>query len=178
VTVPATGPFRFCPNCGREGVGQWREGREFRCSCGFRFFQNVAAACGALVSHRGKYLFVERARDPAKGKLGLPGGFVDPGESIETALAREVGEEIGGRVENLEFLASFPNRYPFAGIDYHTCDLYFRGTLALDPGDLRADPGEVAALRWLAPDEVRPEDLAFDSLRQLWASLPRGRFSL
>ena len=78
-----TGPFRFCPSCGRAG-GEWHGGREFRCpACGFRFFQNVAAACGVLVSHQSRILFVERAKEPAKGLLGLPGGFVDPGEGVE-----------------------------------------------------------------------------------------------
>ena len=82
-----TGPFRFCPSCGEpcgERAGGWHGGKEFRCPvCGFRFFQNVAAACGVLVSHDGRFLFVERAKDPAKGLLGLPGGFVDPGEGVE-----------------------------------------------------------------------------------------------
>jgi NADH pyrophosphatase NudC (nudix superfamily) len=172
------GPFRFCPGCGREGEGAWRDGREFRCSCGFRFFQNVAAACGVLVAHGGRYLFLERAREPSRGKLGLPGGFVDPGESAEVALAREVAEEIGGTVGPVTFLASFPNRYPFAGVEYHTCDLYFRASLVGDAAGLRADPGEVAGLRWLAPGEVDPDALAFPSPRALWASLRRDGVSL
>jgi NADH pyrophosphatase NudC (nudix superfamily) len=172
------GPFRFCPGCDGEGTGTWTGGREYRCpACGFRFFQNVAAASGVLVSHRGKVLFLVRAKDPAKGKLGLPGGFVDPGEGAEQALAREVFEEIGGTLGPVEFLGSFPNRYPFAGVDYHTCDLYFRAPLACDPGNLRADPGEVASMAWLDPGEVRPEDLAFPSLRALWETLRTGGLS-
>lgn len=164
------GPFRFCPGCGRPG-GDWHEGHEYRCpACGFRFYQNVAAACGVLVEDRGRFLFLERAKDPARGLLGLPGGFVDPGEGVEQALAREVFEEVGGRLAQVSFLASFPNRYPFAGIDYHTCDLYFRATL-VDVDGLRADPQEVATLWWLAADEVHLDQLAFPSLRKLWSSL-------
>jgi len=166
-----TGPFRFCPSCAAPG-GDWRRGREYRCpACGFRFYQNVAAACGVLVEHRGRFLFLERAKEPSKGLLGLPGGFVDPGESVEKALAREVAEEIGGSLGPLVFLASFPNRYPFAGVEYHTCDLYFRAELTTDPEALKADPTEVAALRWLTAGEVKPEHLAFPSLRALWSSL-------
>jgi len=172
-----TGPFRFCPGCGRPG-GEWRNGHEFRCpDCGYRFYQNVAAACGVLVEHQGRFLFLERAKDPSRGLLGLPGGFVDPGEGVEQALAREVAEEIGGRLASFAFLASFPNRYPFAGVEYHTCDLYFRAVLDGDPAALRADPAEVAALRWLAPTEVRDEDLAFPSLRNLWTTLRTGELS-
>ena len=168
---PSPNPFRFCPGCA-SASGQWRNGREFLCpACGFRFFQNVAAACGVLVEHRGKFLFLERAKQPAQGLLGLPGGFVDPGESVEVALEREVQEEIGATLGPVAFAASFPNRYPFAGVEYHTCDLYFRAPLASDPSSLRAEPGEVSALHWLLPEEVRPEDLAFPSLRAFWASL-------
>jgi NADH pyrophosphatase NudC (nudix superfamily) len=172
-----TGPFRFCPSCGQPGGG-WRDGKQFVCAgCGFRFFQNVAAACGVLLAHGGRYLFVERAKEPSKGLLGLPGGFVDPGEGVESALAREVAEEVGGTLGPVTFLASFPNRYAFAGVEYHTCDLYFRAELACDPDELRAEPGEVAALCWLPPAEVTPEQLAFPSLRALWLSLPTLGFS-
>jgi len=167
----ATNPFRFCPSCAMAG-GEWKNNREYRCpSCGFRFFQNVAAACGVLIEHEGRFLFLERAKAPGKGLLGLPGGFVDPGESVEVALAREIAEEIGGSVGTPSFLASFPNRYLFAGVEYHTCDLYFKASLAGTPERLRADPDEVASLRWLTYDQVQFDDLAFPSLQALWASL-------
>lgn len=166
-----TGPFRYCPACAAE-TGQWVAGREFRCpGCGFRFFQNVAAACGVVVRRGEHFLFLERAKNPAKGLLGLPGGFVDPGEGVEEALAREVREEIGGTLGPLTFLGSFPNRYPFAGVEYHTCDLYFSADLVGDPASLRADPDEVASLVWLPADAVQTDRLAFPSLRSLWATL-------
>lgn len=165
------GPFQYCPGCGRRG-GEWRQDHEYRCAvCGYRFFQNVAAACGVLIEHEGRYLFLVRAKEPSRGRLGLPGGFVDPGEGVEAALAREVAEEVGGSLGPVTFLGSFANRYPFAGVEYHTCDLYFRASLARDPTDLKADPAEVQELRWLRADEVEVDDLAFPSLRNLWSSL-------
>ena len=164
------GPFQFCPGCGVRG-GQWLGGREYRCpACHFRFFQNVALASGVLVEHQGRFLFVERARDPAKGLLCLPGGFVDPGEGIEQALAREIAEELGAVLGTISYLGSHANHYPFAGVDYQTCDLYFQSTLT-DVSNLKADPSEVSALHWLTPSEVRLADLAFPSLRTLWARL-------
>lgn len=166
-----SGPFRFCPSCASEG-GRWVDGRQFVCpGCGFRFFQNVAAACGVLVRSGDRYLFVERARDPSRGLLGLPGGFVDPGESVEQALSREVAEEVGASLGPVTFLGSFPNRYPYAGVEYHTCDLYFAADLHGDEGALRLDAGEVSGVKWLAADEVSLDRLAFPSLRALWKSL-------
>jgi len=172
MTTPETAcPFELCPRCATPG-GLWRGGREYRCqACGFRFFQNVAAACGVLIEHQGRFLFLVRAKEPAQGLLGLPGGFVDPHESVEGALAREVDEEIGGTIGPALFVASFPNRYPFAGVDYHTCDLYFRAPLACDPLSLVAEPGEVRALLWLSPAEVTLDRLAFPSLRSFWSRL-------
>ena len=170
-------PFRFCPHCGVPG-GEWRDGHEFRCpACGFRFFQNVAAACGVLIEHQGRFLFLERAKEPSRGLLGLAGGFVDPGEGVEQALAREVAEEIGGTVGPMTFLASFPNLYLFAGVTYTTCDLYFRASLTCDPDSLRIDPVEVASLHWLEPGQVRSELLAFPSLKALWVSLLESGYS-
>lgn len=162
-------PFRFCPDCGAEG-GEFLHAREYRCpACGFRYFHNVATAAGIVAQRDGKYLFVVRAADPAKGKLGLPGGFVDPGERVEDALRREVREETGAEIGTPGFLASFPNRYGFGNVHYHTCDLYFTAELLTADEDLSPLASEVERLVWLAPEEVNPDDLAFPSLRAAWA---------
>lgn len=163
--------FHLCPNCGAP-AGPWLKEHEFWCrACGFRYFQNVAAACGVLIEHQGEYLFLERAREPSAGLWGLPGGFVDPMESLEEALSREIAEEIGGEVEGLEYLNSFPNRYQFERVTYWTCDVYFKAKLVSSPKSLRPEPSEVTRILWKKASEVNPERLAFASLRQLWLSL-------
>ncbi len=168
---PPTSPFHYCPSCGLKGI-EFLNQREFRCaSCGFRYFHSVATAVGALLMHEGKALFIERAIEPSKGKLGLPGGFVDPGERAEEALAREVREEVGGEIGAPELLTSFPNQYTFRTAWYHTCDFYFRAELHTPPNKLVADPGEVAGLVWLEPRSVKPDDLAFASLQAFWRFL-------
>lgn len=166
--------FRFCPACGVEG-GEFIHEREYRCpACGFRYYHNVATAAGIVTKRAGKYLFVVRAANPAKGKLGLPGGFVDPGERVEEALRREVREETGAEIGVPTFLASFPNRYGFDHVHYHTCDLYFTAELLTADEDLRPLPSEVERLVWLAPEAVNPDDLAFPSLRAAWALIMQG----
>ena len=83
----------------------------------------------------------------------------------------------GAEIDEPVFLASFPNRYGFGATIYHTCDLYFRAEVLTRPQDWRLAAGEVSDLVWLAPDEVDPQDLAFESLRRVWELLTRTGFS-
>ena len=90
--------FRFCPACGQKATGPEvgsKETNRFRCDhCNFvRFFGPFAAVGGLVVNDKGQLLMVRRAKDPGQGKLGLPGGFIDAGEAVEIALAREIREE-------------------------------------------------------------------------------------
>ena len=57
------------------------------------------AAVGAVILDRDRVLLVKRAHEPLKGEWSLPGGSVELGETLETALAREVVEETGLEVE-------------------------------------------------------------------------------
>ena len=68
--------FRHCPSCGAALATQ---ANPLHCLvCSFRFFFNPTVAAGAFISNpNGELLFIRRAKDPAKGMLGLPGGFVD-----------------------------------------------------------------------------------------------------
>ena len=139
-------PFNFCPACGSVG-GEFIDSREYRCpACGFRYFHNVATAAGVVVERGGKFLFVVRAAEPAKGKLGLPGGFVDPGESVEAALRREVREEVGVEIANLRYFASqawpFPNSLMVA---------FFADYAG---GLITPDPSEIEAAEWFSMDAL------------------------
>ena len=83
----------FCPKCGCQTLLSVSQ-KECRCDCGFHFFQNVAAAVMVAICWQDEVLVAVRARNPGKGLLDLPGGFVDPGESLEVALRRELQEEL------------------------------------------------------------------------------------
>ena len=75
------------------------------------------------------------AHAPAAGTLDVPGGFVDPGETLEAAVARELEEELGLRIEPqaLRYLFTLPNLYPYADVTYATSDTFFRVDLATRP---------------------------------------------
>jgi NAD+ diphosphatase len=127
----------------------------------------VATAAGVLVEGREGILLIERARDPSRGLLCLPGGFVEPGERAEEGARRECREEIGWEPGELVFFGSFPNAYEYAGVPYATCDLYFLARVeSLDAIAFRPDPGECASLVTLRPEAVAGERLAFESQRR------------
>jgi NAD+ diphosphatase len=161
--------FRFCPSCGAAEPA-FLDGRRLHCaSCGFEYFHNVATAAGILIDRSGEIVFVERAKEPRRGKLGLPGGFVDPGEGAEEAAFRECREEIGWAPPSLAYLGSFPNSYDYGGVSYNTCDLFFYYRFFSGewlPIFAPAD-GEVEAIHTIDLSRIHTEDLAFPSLA--WA---------
>jgi ADP-ribose pyrophosphatase YjhB (NUDIX family) len=158
--------FRYCPRCGAPRAATTPTPEPFRCAaCDFLYFFNPAVAVAALVLRPdGHGLFIRRAKDPARGKLALVGGFVDPGESAEGALRREVKEEVGLDLFDLRFLSSTPNDYHYHGTTYPVVDLIFLGRTA-DHGRAAALDG-VASFEWLDPLALNLDELAFASMRE------------
>src|SRR3712207_6659952 len=86
-----------CPKCGARSLNQLSE-KEFVCEredCQFTAFKNAAAAVAAIIElNDDTIIMTRRDREPGKGKLDLPGGFVDADETLEQSLQREVKEEL------------------------------------------------------------------------------------
>lgn len=156
--------FRYCPQCGVERFEDYAS-RAKRCaSCGLTYFHNVASAVACLVrDEAGRYLFVRRAKDPAKGTLDLPGGFVDPMETVEQAVQREIREETGLQVNRLRYLCSRPNIYPFSGVDVYTSDLFFVVDCESFEGAVAADDALELVVTTL--DEVQAVDFGLYSIQ-------------
>jgi ADP-ribose pyrophosphatase YjhB (NUDIX family) len=173
--------FRYCPQCASSDI-TLLEQNKFRCpDCGFVYYHNTAAATGCIVTvpcgaDEQRILFLVRGKEPSKGKLDLPGGFVDPGEGALEGLYRELTEEIGWAppvpkntpLEKIFTLfASFPNTYPYKNIVYNTCDLFFYlNAPGLCEHDLRPEKSEISGVRFLKPEEINYDEIAFDSTRK------------
>ena len=157
--------FRHCPSCGRPSTAA-PGAIPFRCgNCGFQYYFNPTVAVAALIiDESNRVLFIQRATDPEKGKLALPGGYVDIDETAEVALRREVREEVNLEVDPLQFLCTQTNDYFYQGITYPVLDLFFV-TRAKSLEGIAALDG-VAGFAWLDPRSVSPSDIAFRSIRE------------
>lgn len=135
--------FNMCPRCGSKEIKKINN-RQWKCpDCGFDLYNNVASAVGLVIKDReGKILLEKRAKEPRKGFLAFPGGFVDPDESAEEACVRECMEETGVKPVSLKYIASFPNTYEYKTITYKTCDMFFEAVLP-ENAELKAQEGEV-----------------------------------
>jgi ADP-ribose pyrophosphatase YjhB (NUDIX family) len=112
---------------------------------------------GGVVVHEGRVLLIRRGKEPLYGRWVVPGGTVELGEPLETALVREMLEETGLEVEPVELLTVFDRieregsvvLYHYVIVDY-LCRYV--------SGDARAasDALEVA---WAAPEELDRFDL-------------------
>jgi ADP-ribose pyrophosphatase YjhB (NUDIX family) len=132
------------------------------------------AAAVILSRPDGRVLVITRSRDPARGLLAFPGGFIDIGERAEDGLRREVREEVGLEIGELEFLCSRQNEYPYHGVNYPVLDLLFAAHVVADAGACALDG--VERIDWLPPEQVPPGRLAFPSLQAgLAAFLERHR---
>jgi NAD+ diphosphatase len=157
--------LKFCPRCSGRFVPQ--HDFSFICdSCGLHFFSNACASvCALILDSEGRLLITKRAKEPKKGMLDLPGGFVDPLESLEDALRREVKEELGVGVTEMKYLCSYPNRYVYSGLTYFTIDLAFickvEDISIIKPAD------DVEDAFFMSACKINLEEIAFESIRNI-----------
>jgi NAD+ diphosphatase len=106
------GRHAYCGRCGH-GTKAFRGGWGRRCGqCGLEHFPRVDPVVIMLAEHEGKVLLGRQPRYPP-GRYSALAGFLEPGESIEEAVAREIFEEAGIRVSGVRYVASQP--WPFPG---------------------------------------------------------------
>jgi ADP-ribose pyrophosphatase YjhB (NUDIX family) len=106
-----------------------------------------------VVDDEGRILLARRAREPRAALWDVPGGFLEPAESPEEGVRRELLEETGLRIEVGRYVGSFVDVYGDGGDT--TLNIFFECRV-LD-GTMRADD-DVSELRWFAPDALPPEE--------------------
>ncbi len=109
----------------------------------------------ALILHDGKIMLAQRPEGKHLAlKWEFPGGKVEPGEMPETAIARELHEELGCEVRVVAALPRSQHAYDRGMVEM----IPFVCTLV--PGRSPPQPHEHAALQWVQPHELRQHDLA------------------
>lgn len=120
-------------------------------------------AVGAVVLHSGRLLLVRRGREPGAGLWSLPGGRLEPGESLAASVSREVAEETGIEVEAGDLVGFVERRgegYWFLILDFLATPV--GGELEPRPGDDAVEAAwiELEALGGLALVEGLADFLA------------------
>lgn len=124
---------------------------------------NPSLAVNAIVAKGEKILLVKSKNEPFKGFWGLPGGFVEYGETVEEAVKREVKEEIGLTVEPEKLIGVYSekNRHPgrhVVAICYLT---------KIKEGNISLDYEENEEARFFSCNEL-PKNLAFDHNKMIF----------
>jgi NAD+ diphosphatase len=138
---------RFCCGCGAP-LRRVSAGHRLQCSnaaCGRLHFPRTDAAIIAIVEHDGACLLGRQAGWP-EGRWSTLAGFVEPGESLEDAVRREVAEEAGVRVGEVHYHSSQPWPMPASLM------VGFTAT-ALDR-TIELRDGELADARWFTPADI------------------------
>ena len=136
---------RFCGRCGCRTVPSQAEHARVCTGCGATVYPRLSPAVIVLVRRGDECLLARSPRFPP-GMYSAIAGFVEPGETLEHAVQRELTEECGVRVKNLTYVGSQPWPFP------HSLMLGFIGEDA--GGELRVDGVEVVSAGWFHRDRL------------------------
>jgi NAD+ diphosphatase len=139
---------RHCTTCGAR-VALVASGHRAQCTgadCGKLHFPRTDAAIIVIVEHEGACLLGRQTGWPA-GRYSTLAGFVEPGESLEDAVRREVAEEAGVRVDDVHYHSSQPWPLPASLMVGFTATAHDRSVCLRD--------GELEEARWFTPAQIQ-----------------------
>ena len=157
--------FLFCPVCGSNRFNIHNFKSKQCESCGFTYYANPCSATVAFIRNdKGELLVATRGKEPAKGSLDLPGGFVDMEETVENAMRREIMEETELTVCEMKYRFSIPNHYLYSDMIIHTLDMFFE--VQVDNVKQPIANDDVARLEWMPLERVNPKNFGLESISQ------------
>jgi NAD+ diphosphatase len=149
----------YCPECAL-GLVKINDVL-YVCSQQHEYYNNPRSGVAIVMVKDGKILFSKRAKEPAKGKYDLVGGFVDPHETLEQAAIREIKEELDVTLTEFRYLASINNTY---ANDTYACDTFF---LATAWEGIPSAHDDVSDIEWREPSLMASDDFAWPAWRPL-----------
>ena len=136
---------QFCSRCGTKTSRKPGERGKECPECGELFYPRISPAVIVLIRNGNKVLLARSPNFPSD-MYSLIAGFVEPGETAEAAVAREVWEEVGIRVKNITYFGTqswpFPNSFMIGF------------TAEYDSGDIRPDGFEIEDAKWFSADNL------------------------
>lgn len=135
----------FCSRCGARSEF-WMAGWQSKCpACGAHHFPRTDPVVIMLITH-GNSVLMGRSPHWPQGMFSLLAGFVEPGETIETAVRREVFEESGVHVGAVSYLASQPWPFP--------ASLMLGCHGQADSHEITIDPDEIEDAKWVSREQM------------------------
>ncbi|KAE8544675.1 NAD(+) diphosphatase [Marinobacter nauticus] len=138
---------RYCGRCGEKTGAHPRERARWCNRCGIPWYPRIAPCIITVIRRGDRFLLAKSAR-VTRNFYSLIAGFVEPGENLEQAVAREVMEETGLAVTNIRYQGSQPWPFP------HQLMLGFFADY--ESGELRLQEDELADAGWFTVDEHPP----------------------
>lgn len=140
---------QYCGRCGTSTIIDEKD-MMLKCpSCGQVYYPRIAPAIIVAVRKDDKLLMAKHSYHKTH-RYALVAGFVEPGESIEEAVHREVAEEIGIKIKNLKYQRS--QSWPFPN------SLMLAFTAEYDSGEIKVDGDEIVKAKWFRKDEIERYD--------------------
>jgi NAD+ diphosphatase len=131
---------RFCGRCGTATVNAPTERAKLCPQCGLLSFPRLSPAVIMLIRRGEDEFLLARNRAFAEGFFSVLAGFVEPGESLEEAVAREVHEEVNLEIRDIQYFGSQPWPFP------HSLMIGFTANYA--SGEIRPQADEIAEAHW------------------------------
>jgi len=166
--IIGTNFFKHCPNCASINV-EYVNNFKFNClDCKFVLYHNIAAAVAIIILYKNQILFTIRNVDPDKGKLDLPGGFIDPKENAEAAACREIEEELGLLIseKNLKYITTAPNNYLYKNVLYRTMDIFYEYELH-SLTEMNLEKEEIKDIVWVSKENIDLNKIGFISIKNV-----------
>jgi NAD+ diphosphatase len=132
---------RFCGKCGTAMKNRKTELAKICPACGFVSFPRLSPAVIMSVT-RGNQILLGRAPRFPPGMYSTLAGFVEPGETLEEAVKREVREEVNIRINNIKYVASQPWPFP------HSIMIGFSASYV--DGEIEIDNHELEDAKWFS----------------------------
>lgn len=156
--------YTFCLRCG--GEFEQKLHNLLVCKkCGFNFYLNPAPTTAVIIENeKGEILLVKRKFDPKKGTLDLPGGFIEPDESLEEGLLREIKEELGVEIYDLTYFISYPDDYLFKGVNYKILGITY--TAKIKEGENISASDDIDEAKYYKKEDIPFDQIAFENIKK------------